>query len=133
MRFECQNGCVRCCEEKGFVYLSEADIPRIAKYLGMEQEEFERHYVFRTKNLRRFRKPRKAECSFLSASGCSIHPVKPTQCRTFPLWPEILEDEQELAETAKRCPGIGEGPDVTLEEIRLSTELMRAGYPHMYD
>ena len=30
MRFECQRGCTACCEQKGFVYLTEGDLARAA-------------------------------------------------------------------------------------------------------
>lgn len=99
----------------------------------MSQAEFEKRFLYRTKNVRRLRKPRNAECPFLSQSGCTIHAVKPTQCRVFPLWPEIVDDTKEMVKTAKWCPGIGKGAIVTIEEIRKGGKLMRDGYPHMYD
>ena len=42
MRFECQAGCTACCTQKGFVYLTEQDLARIAEFLGMSAAEFER-------------------------------------------------------------------------------------------
>src|SRR5262249_27222905 len=76
MRFECQKGCVTCCQQKGFVYLTEDDIVRAALFLGMPAAEFERKFVYRTTNLRRLRTPRNAQCGFLRPDGCSIHPAK---------------------------------------------------------
>lgn len=35
MRFSCQPGCTRCCTQKGWVYLSVEDVPRLAAFLGM--------------------------------------------------------------------------------------------------
>ena len=133
MRFECQPGCVKCCEEKGFVYLSEQDVVRIAEHLRMPQAEFERRYLYRTKNQRRLRAPKDSVCPFLSECGCTIHPVKPAQCSAFPIWPEIIESKKELAETAKRCPGIGKGCELSEQEIQAGCDLMRLSYPHMYD
>ncbi len=133
MRFQCQPGCVKCCEERGFVYLSERDVVRIAEHLHIPQAEFERRYLYRTKNQRRLRKPRNAECPFLSASGCMIHPIKPTQCSAFPVWPEIIESKKELAKTARWCPGIGKGRELSKLQIRAGCELMRLSYPHMYN
>ena len=54
----CQTGCVTCCQQKGFVYLTEDDIVRAAAFLGMSAAEFERKFVYRTTNLRRLRTPR---------------------------------------------------------------------------
>src|SRR5215472_6436128 len=44
LRFQCQPGCTKCCEQKGFVYLTEADLTRIAGFLGMAPADFERRY-----------------------------------------------------------------------------------------
>src|ERR1039457_5999654 len=115
LRFECQPGCTACCEQKGFVYLTEADIPRGAQFLGMTPAAFERKYVYRTKNRRRLRVPRDSQCSFLRDGGCSIHPAKPTQCRVFPFWPELVESRQEWRKTARYCPGMGKGPLIQIE------------------
>ena len=87
MRFECQRGCVNCCDQPGFVYLTEADHLRIAAHLHLTPEAFQAKYLYRTKNLRRLRIPRQAQCVFLGPEGCGIHPVKPLQCSTFPYWP----------------------------------------------
>jgi Fe-S-cluster containining protein len=129
LRFECQPGCTACCEQKGFVNLTEADIPRAAQFLGMTPAAFERKYVFRTKNRRRLRVPRDSQCSFLRDGGCSIHPAKPTQCRVFPFWPELVESRQEWRKTARYCPGMGKGPLIQSEAAKELAAEMRAGYP----
>src|ERR1019366_6095821 len=49
LRFQCQPGCTACCEQQGFVYLTEDDIPRIAAFLGLSATAFEERYVYRTK------------------------------------------------------------------------------------
>ncbi len=63
LRFECQPGCTACCEQKGFVYLVEADIPRAAAFLGMTPAAFERRYVYRTTHQIRLRVPRESTLS----------------------------------------------------------------------
>ncbi|HTQ56382.1 MAG TPA: YkgJ family cysteine cluster protein [Bryobacteraceae bacterium] len=132
MRFECQPGCTACCERKGFVYLTEDDIVRAAAFLGMPAAVFEKRYVYRTRNQRRLRTPRGAQCRFLRPDGCSIHPAKPTQCRVFPFWPELTEDRREWRKTASWCPGIGKGELVQIETVRQLADEMRSGYPAMY-
>ena len=132
LRFECQPGCTACCEQKGFVYLTEADIPRGAQFLGMTPAAFERKYVYRTKNRRRLRVPRDSQWSFLRDGGCSIHPAKPTQCRIFPFWPELVESRQEWRKTARYCPGMGKGPLIQIVAAKAQAREMRAGYPEMY-
>jgi len=132
LRFQCQPGCTRCCEKQGFVYLTEEDIVRLARHLELETGDFERRYVFRTKNLRRLRVPRHAQCTFLKDGGCSVHPAKPTQCRTFPFWPELIDSRAAWHKTGDWCPGIGKGDLVNIEKARNVAEEMRAGHPHLY-
>jgi Fe-S-cluster containining protein len=98
----------------------------------MPKEKFEGRFVYRTRNTRRLRTPRNAQCVFLRPEGCSIHPAKPTQCRLFPFWPELVESRMEWHKTAAWCPGIDKGELVQIEAIREHTEEMRAAYPHMY-
>jgi Fe-S-cluster containining protein len=132
VRFACQPGCTDCCRVQGYVYLTEEDLRRAADYVGLPADEFERRYVYRTRHLRRLRKPPKGQCPFLEGDGCSIHPAKPTQCRLFPFWPDLLEDAHRWAATGVRCPGIGKGPLIQIgEALERASEMSRA-YPRMY-
>jgi len=132
MRFQCQPGCTRCCEQKGFVHLTEQDIEHAAEFLSISRKKFENRFIYRTKNTRRLRTPLNAQCVFLGEGGCSIHPVKPAQCRIFPFWPELVESRKEWHKTAAWCPGIGKGELVPIETAREQAVEMRAAYPHMY-
>jgi uncharacterized protein len=132
MRFQCQPGCVTCCQQKGFVYLTENDIVRAAMFLGMPAIDFERKFVYRTAHLRRLRTPRDAQCGFLRPDGCSIHPAKPTQCRIFPFWPELVDDRKEWDKTGQWCPGIGNGDLVQIRVARGLAQEMREAYPRLY-
>ena len=80
----------------------------------------------------RLRVPRGANCSFLKNDGCSIHPAKPTQCRIFPFWPELVDDKREWRKTAAWCPGIGKGKLVQIESARQLAGEMREAYPGIY-
>jgi hypothetical protein len=131
-RFECQTGCIECCLQQGFVYLTEADIARAAQFLGMKHKAFERKFVYRTRNLRRLRIPRVARCHFLKDGGCSIHPAKPTQCRAFPFWPELVDSPRAWRKTAAFCPGIGKGPLVQIRTMREVAREMREAHPRLY-
>src|SRR5258708_4808372 len=110
LRFACQPGCTRCCDMEGFVYLTEADLKRAAKFTGMTAKAFEARYVYRTRHRLRLRKPPDKQCPFLDRHGCGIHPAKPTQCPTFPFWPELVERRAAWQRAARDCPGIGKGP-----------------------
>jgi Fe-S-cluster containining protein len=132
LRFECQRGCTRCCEQEGFIYLTESDVVRMAEFLGLSQSDFERRFVYRTTKFIRLKSAKAAPCHFLNANGCSIHAVKPLQCRAFPLWPELLASEQEWSQTASWCPGIGKGDLINIEVAQRVTEEVRGAFPDYY-
>jgi uncharacterized protein len=117
---------------EGQVYLSEDDLVRIAAYVGMSPAEFEEHHVYRTTRLMRLRKPPEKQCMFHKDNRCSIHPVKPTQCRIFPYWPEIIESEKAWNETAKSCPGMNRGPLIQIDVAQGVAQEMFTAYPAMY-
>jgi len=132
LRFTCVEGCTKCCEQQGWVYITESDLRNAARFLKMTPAEFESRYVYRTAHRIRLRKPRNSQCHFLSQSGCGIHPVKPTQCRLFPFWPELVSDRKQWQQTGSYCPGIGQGPLVQIgTAIELAHEMTRA-YPAYY-
>ena len=133
LRFECQPDCAKCCEVAGYVYLSEDDVTRIAAFLHQTQAEFEKQYVYRTKHSRRLRKPgRGKQCGFLKGKQCSIHEVKPVQCRLFPFWPELVESRSEWMKTGEWCPGVGQGPLISISTAVQVADEMRAAYPDTY-
>ena len=132
VRFTCQPGCIKCCDQQGYVYLTEEDRKRAAKFLRMSAKAFEKKFLYRTPHQLRFRKPREKQCPFLLEDGCSIHPAKPTQCRTFPFWPELVEDRAAWNKTAQFCPGIGKGPLIQIGAALEKSEEQRRAYPEMY-
>jgi Fe-S-cluster containining protein len=135
LRFTCQPGCSKCCEVSGYVYLTESDVANAAKYLGVPQPEFEARHIYRTRHMRRIRKPRGAnkQCPFLEDSRCKIHAVKPVQCRLFPFWPELVEDRKAWKQTSDWCPGIGQGPLIQIGTAMELANQMRQHYPDTYE
>jgi Fe-S-cluster containining protein len=133
MRFACQPGCTRCCDTKGFVYITENDLRRIAKHLGLSAKAFEIQYVIRYKHILRLRKPRKSQCHFLTKGGCSVHVVKPVQCRTYPFWPELVENAVAWQDEAARCPGINKGQLIQIGTACEIASEMKTAYPSLYD
>jgi len=132
LRFACQQGCTNCCDQSGFVYLNEDDLKRAAKFVKMPVRAFEEKYVYRTAHRMRFRKPPDRQCPFLVQGGCSIHPGKPTQCRTFPFWPELVENRKEWVRVGKYCPGIGKGELIQIGTAMEIAEEQRRAYPEDY-
>jgi Fe-S-cluster containining protein len=125
---------VACCTQKGFVYLTEDDVLRAAAFLELDPAEFERRFVFRTARRIRLRVPRDVSCHFLNETGCSIHPAKPTQCRIFPFWPELVDSRREWQKTARAyCPGMNQGPLIQIEAARAQAAEMRAALSVLYE
>ena len=132
LRFECQPGCTNCCNVQGYVYLTEENLQDASRFLRMTAAEFEQRYVYRTRHLLRLRKPRHSQCHFLLENGCSIHPAKPTQCRLFPFWPELVKSARAWDLAGRRCPGIGKGKLVQIGEALETASEMERAYPTIY-
>jgi hypothetical protein len=117
----------------GYVYFTEADIRNATRFLGVTKAAFEKQYIYRTAHQRRMRKPKgTAQCHFLKDGGCSIHPVKPVQCRLFPFWPELVGDRKQWRQTASFCPGIGKGELIQIGAALEQASEMMTAYPGFY-
>ncbi|MBM3198930.1 MAG: YkgJ family cysteine cluster protein, partial [Chlamydiae bacterium] len=59
------------------------------------------------------------DCIFLKDKRCTIYPVRPKQCKTFPWWTENLSSPKAWEEAAKSCEGINhpDAPLVSFDEI----------------
>lgn len=120
LRFEC-TGCGECCTgSPGYVWVNEDEIATMAKHLKLTREEFIRKYT-RSVNgkLSLLESSTTYDCVFLKEKKCTIYHARPTQCRTFPWWPENLSSEQAWKSAAKRCEGINkEAPIVAFGIIQ---------------
>ncbi|MCZ6697100.1 MAG: YkgJ family cysteine cluster protein [Acidobacteria bacterium] len=121
LRFEC-TACGRCCtnhDGHDFVFMTEQDLVRAAEKLGLTQEKFLERYTCLTQG-ERVLKDRGDRCIFLSPEGlCNIYDARPLQCRTFPFWPENLNEKTWNETIARDCPGVGRGepvPHTRIEE-----------------
>ena len=127
LNFTCTQ-CGNCCTGgPGFVWISKDEIVRLAEFLGITPEEMVERYCRKfdgSFSLKERRTPEgNYDCVFLKeqqagpdANGiplrrrtCTIYPVRPLQCRTWPFWPENLAGPDAWARASKRCPGMGRG------------------------
>ena len=118
VRFECQ-GTGRCCVSRGaygYVYLTLADRRRLARQLGLPTREFTRRYCAKTGGHFHL-KDVEGSCRFLDGARCSVYEGRPTQCRTWPFWPENM-GAKAWTDVAASCPGVGKGRRYSGEEIR---------------
>jgi uncharacterized protein len=118
--FTC-TGCGSCCQGEGYVWMTPPEIERLATFLGITTEAFGRRYLRRVgRALSLIEKPNH-DCIFWD-QGCTVYESRPTQCRTFPFWPENLETPGAWEAVVHQCPGAGEGRRYDLVEIqRLSS------------
>lgn len=123
LHFEC-TGCGQCCTgSPGYIWVSEEEIEQIAAFLNLAIDEFARLYLRRVKGkFSLLEIPKSYDCIFLKDKKCSIYSVRPTQCRTYPWWPQLLESPEEWQKAARMCEGISlKAPIVpvsTIEELR---------------
>lgn len=108
-RFECTR-CQQCCARPGQVEFSAPEAFLAASFLQVPLAELTEAYMQPEGDRWVIRVEKDAPCPFLTSEGCEIHPVKPSQCRTYPFWPEILEEPGAWEAEAEYCPGIGLGP-----------------------
>ncbi len=127
VNFACQ-GSGKCCVSRGaygFVYLTLEDRQRLARAFGIPTRQFTRQYCARTDGLFHIRDTG-PDCRFLQARRCSVYADRPTQCRTWPFWPENMSAKA-WSSIAGFCPGVGHGRTVPLEQIeRLLCEQRRS-------
>lgn len=136
LEFEC-TCCGECCTgAPGYVLYTEAEADAIAGALGITRSEFNNRYTQelrmeiagRTRSLREVETEHGHDCIFLDRASrpgkalCSIHAVRPTQCRTFPFWPEHLETPRAWQRLSRSCEGIGRGPRIPLTRITISRD-----------
>lgn len=118
IRFQCQDGCTKCCAIPGQVFVHKKEIPEMAKYFKLSEPEFIKKHLHRhLADLYQFNFPDSEPCVFLTEKGCEIYEVRPVQCRTYPFWPENMASMDEWEKQEAMCPGIGVGRLYSVDEI----------------
>lgn len=123
LRFSCTQ-CGRCCGgAPGFVWVNEAEIAAIASRLAKPVEEFRAQHVRRVGRRESLIELPGGDCEFLVRGGdgrtsCSIHDIRPIQCRTWPFWDSNLKTPRAWESAARNCPGINHGDHHPLPVIR---------------
>ena len=119
LKFECQ-GSGQCCVSRGgygYVYVNKTDRARLAKKLKMRPSAFTKKYCEQLDGIWKLKTDH--ECIFLEGKRCSVYTARPTQCRTWPFWPEVLNAKTWNKEVATFCAGVGKGRVWTAQEIEV--------------
>ena len=143
LKFTCTQ-CGNCCTGgPGFVWVSREEVRRVAEFLKITPDEVVTRYCRRFGSKLSFKENVRDgewhDCVFLveqkvekrtpeggtivmTRRGCSIYPVRPLQCRTWPFWPENLESEKDWDRASRKCHGMNAGkrvfPREQIESIR---------------
>jgi Fe-S-cluster containining protein len=113
------------------VWFNDEEARAMAKATGCSEAEFRDKYARKLKDgwsLKEHQTQHGWDCVFLDRSTrpglalCRLYQARPRQCRTWPFWPENLESEAawDEARRATPCPGMGHGPLIRVEDIRIS-------------
>ncbi len=103
----CGGAC--CTGESGYIWAKYNEIENMAVFLELSVEDFAKMYLRKVKHRYSLREKKIGEgnyaCIFFDAEHerCTIYPVRPLQCRTFPFWDSFKNHEDEVR---KECPGI---------------------------
>ncbi len=121
VRFECQAS-GKCCTSRGefgYVYLTPEDREKMADFFGVTAEEFTAKYCEKSPGgiwaLKEIKE--RPDCQFLKLGKCTVYEARPTQCRTWPFWPEMMNAKSWNQEVVNYCPGVGKGRLIPAAEI----------------
>lgn len=124
IQFQCQ-GSGNCCVSRGgygYVYLTLSDRKSMAKALGISTLAFTKKYCDQEDGIWKLKSSAQEECIFLKEKRCSVYAGRPTQCRTWPFWPEVMNAKVWNQEVSTFCPGVGKGKTWTAEEVKVQLE-----------
>ncbi len=121
LRFEC-TGCGGCCTaraEYAHVYLNPDELGDLADHLRLSVREFKKRYTFKDEYGYTQLRFESDTCVFLepATKRCTVYPARPTQCRTFPFWRDLIADGKWTDEARALCEGVGRGPAHRLTDV----------------
>jgi len=125
LRFQCTR-CGDCCRgAPGYVWVTEAEVERVADFLGMERATFRRQFLRLVGDRLSFKEQEDGDCVFYRG-GCLVYPVRPTQCAIFPFWETHLGSREDWDRLAGECPGVNRGEAHAAAEIEMFLRMDRA-------
>src|SRR5690349_16475444 len=126
LRFTCTL-CGDCCTGgPGFVWVDNDDLAAIAAFRGETIEEVTGLYTRTTERGRTLREKSDGDCVFYErGQGCTIYPVRPPQCRTWPFWESNVATARDWRQTCEICPGSGQGDLIPADEITRRVKVIR--------
>jgi len=126
LRFRCTQ-CGNCCTgAPGYVWVSDEELAAIAEFRGETLAECTALYTRPEFGRRSLREKANGDCVFYDrVRGCTVYPVRPAQCRTWPFWESNVESAEAWQKTCAVCPGSGQGDLISAEEITRRLQVIR--------
>ncbi len=137
LRFSCTQ-CGNCCTGgPGAVWYTADEGRAIAATLGITDAEFESRYtraIGHRRSLNESETSHGFDCVFLDRASkpgvalCRIYKSRPSQCETWPFWPDNLRSARAWTAAKSRtpCPGMDTGQLIPSDQIRIMRERDRA-------
>ena len=120
LKFEC-TACGACCTggNDHYIAVSSNEAELIRQHLGVSSAWFKRRYIEHLTRDSWSIRLQEGQCVFLNNEGyCQIYRLRPTQCKTYPYWPELLQSKQAWLNERKHCEGINQGKEVSVQHIK---------------
>ena len=126
LRFRCTR-CGKCCTgAPGYVWVNDEEVRAIAGYRGESVEQTLALYTRLVGRRRSLREKGNGDCVFYDkGAGCTVYPVRPRQCRTWPFWESNVVTPEAWEQTCEICPGSGRGELIPAEEITRRLRVIR--------
>lgn len=126
LRFRCTR-CGHCCTgAPGYVWVNEEEINAIAKHRGETAAQAAALYTRSVGRRATLKERSNGDCVFWDAKdGCTVYPVRPRQCRTWPFWESNVATPEAWQRTCDVCPGSGNGELIPVEEITRRLKVIR--------
>jgi len=124
LNFKC-TGCGKCCQNEGEVWMDPTEFSSVASYLNISIQSLLGGYTekidlgwAKMANSIDSVSGKQDKCIFLGddRKTCTIYPVRPNQCRTYPWWPRLLVNESTWLAEAVIPDGALEGRKWTYED-----------------
>lgn len=120
LHFRCTQ-CGNCCTgAPGAVWVTEDDLRAIAEQTGKTLGEVRLFHTRLIGSRVSLNEYANGDCTFFDGATrrCTIYPVRPSQCRTWPFWEGNVSSPEAWSRTQSECPGAGRGDFIPTEEIQ---------------
>ena len=103
----------------------------MAAELGLDEADFLERFTHETPigaSLNEHETEHGYDCVFLDRETvpgkavCGVYGSRPSQCRTWPFWPENLRSREAWARAGQKCPGLNEGELHPVQVVQLTLD-----------